>query len=184
MPRKRSPKFAKSVDEAAVLLGRTKASLQTWGMTSGCPCRREHKIIEVGYDLDRIRRWAEANGYSVDKETGRIHGDRRDHQPATIDDLEGKPSVALVFKTAQAEEKRAKAALVQLELKMRENAVHSVDDCQDRLRKLHLYMIRELRMWARSLGPTLAGLTALEIQAKMTDKVEDLMRVFSGETES
>lgn len=186
MPKKRPPKYAKSLEEVGVLLGRTKATIVSWGQLSGCPCRREHKHVDLGYDLDRIRRWAQATGLGVDAKTGRITGDRRggnrnsDSEGYSEDVTDGKPSVALVFKTAQADEKRAKAALVQLELEQRSGAVHSIEDCQDHDRKRHRFMRRTLLALPR-LAPTLAGKPPLEIQSILEKKVEEIMRAFSGE---
>ncbi len=181
MPKKHPPRYAKNLEEAALSLGVSKQTLMGWGQASGCPCKREHKVDGFGYDLQLIRRWAVQNGYAVDATTGRISGSRSGRM--SEDATNGKPSIALQFKTAQADEKLAKASLVQLELKLREGEVHSIADCEDQTRRRHLYMLRTLKMKARTMGPRLAGKTALEAQVEMEAMVEEIMLVFSGEAE-
>ena len=150
-------------------------------MTRGCPCRFEDKNPK-GYGLDAIRKWAGKNGREVDWNTGRIVGDLARGVPSeTSVSQNGRPSVALGFKTAQADEKLAKARLVQLELKTREGELVSAEDVQEHAVKVHRFMRESLLTWARSCGPKLAGKDALTIQQEARELVEDLMRGLSGE---
>ena len=173
----KSARFAKNIREVEAALGKSPPTLYAWS-AQGCPCGRDNKK-DGRYDLNAIRKWAEKNGRAVNWTTGRIVDDRRGRVSEDVA-TNGKPSVALVFKTAQAEEKRAKAALVQIELQQRSGEVHSLEECEEHTRRVHLYMRRTLLMLPR-MGPTLAGKTALEIQAALAEKVEEIMRVFSGE---
>ena len=166
-------KYAKNIRAVEAALGKSAPTLYAWS-AQGCPCGREDKK-DGRYDLNAIRKWAEENGREVDKKTGRIVDDRRGRVAE-----EGLSSVALEFRTAQAEEKKAKAALVQLELQQRSGEVHSLEECEERMRRVHLYMRQTLQMLPR-IAPTLAGLPALEIQAKLSAKVDEIMRIFSGQ---
>lgn len=179
------PQYAKTLADAARALGRKRSTLSEWARHYGCPCRGRDKTAR-GYDLRKVRRWAPEHGYSVDEKTGRIVGDLRGHSPkpeADADaDGEEKPSVVLRLRTAQADERKAKAELVQLQLEERKGELVSREEVEEEQRKDHLYLRGELLSLPR-LGPKLAGLTALEIQAVLKDKVETLMRRFSGEEE-
>lgn len=179
MPKKHPTRYAKNLEEAALSLGVSKQTLMGWGQASGCPCKREHKVPDFGYDLVLLRRWAVENGYAVDAVTGRISGNRSGRR--SEDSMNGNPS--LVFKTAQADEKRAKARLVQLELKAKEGELVSVEEVQEHAVKVHRFMRESLLSWARSCGPKLAGKDALTIQQEARELVEDLMRGLSGEVE-
>ena len=180
MPAIRPARYAKNIGDAARALGVSTHSLQRWAQTSGCPCKREHKIHGLGYDLQLMRRWVVRNGYAVDPTTGRLLGERRG-RVSEDSATDGKPSIALQFKTAQAEEKRAKAALAQLELKQREGEVHSIEECQEQDRKRHLYMKATLESWSRSLGPVLSNKSALVVTTIMTEKVHEVMAIFAGD---
>lgn len=178
--------YAKNVTIAAKELGRKKSTLARWAFSDGCPISARHKTSR-GYSLDAVRLWARKRGYDVD-EDGKIIGDLRGRTKA-VGPVNGggdpndpeNVSTTEKLRKAQANEREGKAALVQLQLKERTGELISKDDVQDHDRRRHEYMRGTLEMWARSLGPSLAGKTALEITTIMVGKVEDIMRTFSGE---
>lgn len=169
-------RHATSIAELAVLFGRSPLTLQRYGH-QGCPCRVRDKDAQGRYNTAAIRRWLKANGH-LGKRPPNPNGRGAQVQ---ADIFNGTDAERL--RRAQAEEREAKAALAQIELKQREGELVSREEVEEHDRRRHLFMRRTLLALPR-LAPTLAGLTPLEIQSILERKVEDIMRVFSGEADS
>ena len=186
MPKKLQ-RYARSQEEAARVLGRKKQTLLAWTKVAGCPMRLEHRVHDLGYDLQRIRKWARASGYEVDAD-GRIVGDlraRNNHShtdvPAKQSDEPGEAgnSDLAKYNRARAEAQDAKAKLHQLELKERTGELVLRADVEAEQVAIHKFMREQFEALPRSLGPKLAGKTALEIQARLATAIEDIFRVLS-----
>lgn len=166
-------RHATSLAELSAIFEKNVITLQKYGHL-GCPCQVKDKDDQGRYSVTAIRRWLKAN-HHFGKRPPNPKG-RGAQQVYAGTDTER-------LRRAQADERKAKAALVQLELQQREGELHSIADCDDRTRKRHLYMLRTLKTKARTMGPRLAGKTAIECQAAMEAMVEEIMRTFSGEAE-
>ena len=164
-------RHARTIEQLAQILGKSRSQLILYGQR-GCPCTRRDKTT-AGYLIAPIRKWCEDRGYlgtTVVKANG--HGGPVDPSGCTARQR---------LLEAQAREREEKARVAEFQRRQLEGELISRADVEDHDRKRHLYMIRTLRMWARSLGPVLAGKTAIGIQGTLEEKVDSLMRVFSGE---
>lgn len=189
-----SAQYAKTVKLVAMAVGRKPSTISKWVQNDGCPCRAVDRSNR-GYNLDKVRRWAITRGYAIDTETGHIVGDLRGRvrvgkngttSPPTNGGVQAdgdQPNITMQLRAAQAAEREGKAQLVQLQLKEKKGELIAIEDVKEHDVKRHLFMKQTLEMWSRSLGPRLAGKTAIEITQAMQLLVEELMRTFSGSEE-
>lgn len=166
-------RFATSLAELSAIFEKNVVTLQKYGH-KGCPCLGKDKDSKGRYNVTAIRKWMQANGY-LEKRPPNPKG-RGPQRQADI--FEGTDTERL--RRAQAKEREHKARIAELEEKRLREELHSVEECREQTRRRHEYMIGVLENWARSLGPELAGLTAVEVNLKMQRKVKELMREFAG----
>lgn len=166
-------RFATSVLQLAGILRRSPTTLSAW-KHAGCPCSEADKDAKGRYSVAAVRKWMESQG----------HGDG-----PNVSQGGGKPvnggkfgSVGDLTK-ARAEEKQARAGIAVLELRRLEGELLSKSAVEQHDRRRHEYMIDVLHQWAASLGPALAGKTALQITREMKRRVDQLMREFAGESD-
>lgn len=162
-------RYVDSQMELARELGISLSALYDWGHR-GAPTRAKDKV-KGRYNVAAVRRWATEHGY--------LEGNRpvtRGRKP----DPDGPSKATKELREAQADEKRYKARIAELNARRLEGELIPVSEVEAHDLRRHEYMLSVLEQWARGLGPELAGKTALEINRIMVKRVHDVMKEFSG----
>jgi len=162
-------RYAQTLTELAMILERGTHTLHRWSLM-GAPTKKKHKTAK-GYDTAAVKRWA--------VEAGLWGSEGRPGAGVKVDP-DGPTKTTRALREHQATERQYKARIAELTARKLEGDLVSIADVASHDRKRHEYMIGTLESWARSLGPLLAGKTAMEINRIMLRKIDELMSEFSG----
>lgn len=163
-------RHATSLAELAALMRKSSATLLGY-KHRGCPCGAEHKDAKGRYDVLKVRAWMKAHGY-LEPRAPNPNGGAAGRRPGTKDDNAR-------LRAAQAKEREHRAAIAELEEKRLRAELVPVDQVRELNRRTMEFLVDELENWARSIGPALAGKTAVEVNRVMQQKVRELLGEFA-----